>query len=92
MVAKSGSKFADQQNVYNDLGKGVLDNAFQGEAKTKYLIISNSYLSEFLCLGCGMFILTKSATKGWAPIHGLAVAHWTHTHIYIYIYIYIYIL
>ncbi|KAK2149668.1 hypothetical protein LSH36_442g01044 [Paralvinella palmiformis] len=29
MVAKSGSKFADQQNVYNDLGKGVLDNAFQ---------------------------------------------------------------
>lgn len=30
MVAKPGSNYADQQTVYNDLGKGVLDNAFQG--------------------------------------------------------------
>ncbi|XP_033626333.1 kinesin-like protein KIF28P isoform X2 [Asterias rubens] len=30
LAANPGSKYASQQNVFNDLGQGVLDNAFQG--------------------------------------------------------------
>ncbi|XP_076100625.1 kinesin-like protein KIF28 isoform X4 [Mytilus galloprovincialis] len=29
-IAKAGSNYSDQRQVYNDLGKGVLDNAWQG--------------------------------------------------------------
>ena len=30
MKAAAGSKYADQQFVYNELGKKILDNAYEG--------------------------------------------------------------
>ena len=33
MEAESGSTYASQRIVFNDLGQGVLDNAFEGKIK-----------------------------------------------------------
>jgi hypothetical protein len=42
-----GSKYASQQTVFNDLGRGVLKNAFEGKS-CNVVIACNSALSKLL--------------------------------------------
>ena len=37
-IPSAGSNYASQRMVFNDLGQGVLNNAFEGNYKTKFAV------------------------------------------------------
>ena len=49
VMVPTNSKYADQQKVFDDLGRGVLTNAFAGERK-EFKHAQKSWIKKFVCV------------------------------------------
>ena len=56
-----GSKYASQQTVFDDLGQGVLQNAFDGQHLLSLLAVDNKKLC--CCRGTARRVLSDVTTK-----------------------------